>query len=347
MMIVSMKMILLFQILLLGNSSILLSMMLISRHSVNSLGLLPSFRSFQLRISSHIRGRSAPDLFLSQNTVDIDSLKLPSRLRELAEGLRQVRDDKLRYQQLLFLASKAQMMPAELKTIENKVQGCLSTVHVHATMDESGRINYLGDSDAMLTKGLVVVLVQGLSGSTAEEIIEVKPEFIAYAGIASSLTPGRNNGFLNMLKLMKSKAVELKNQRTAAATAPSSSPAAAIASDEQIKVSAASPVAAADPDRPIYTSIVKKLSMLKPALLEVEDESYKHAGHAEVLSSSSSSGESHFQVRIIAQTFEGMSLVQRHKMIYTLLAQEMSNGIHALSIEAKTPKEVDSSKKTS
>ena len=53
----------------------------------------------------------------------------------------------------------------------------------------------------------------------------------------------------------------------------------------------------------------------------------------------SESVESHFNVRVIATCFEGMSLVLRHKMIYTLLATEMASGIHALSIYAKTPTE--------
>jgi stress-induced morphogen len=77
--------------------------------------------------------------------------------------------------------------------------------------------------------------------------------------------------------------------------------------------------------------------MLKPTELVIEDESYKHAGHAGM--GSSSAVESHFNIRIIASCFDGLSLVQRHKMVYTLLAQEMNNGIHALSIYAKTPTE--------
>ena len=105
---------------------------------------------------------------LNAVTSDID-YGLPPKLKKYADDLKNVNDDRLRYQQLLFLASKCEKLDPALKTDENKVAGCLSTVHVHATTTD-GKISYKGDSDAQLTKGLVALLVNGLSGCTNEEI---------------------------------------------------------------------------------------------------------------------------------------------------------------------------------
>ena len=267
------------------------------------------------------------------NLEDVTSLSLTPVLEKYAIGLRGVTDDKLRYQQLLFLASKCSPMDDDLKTEENKVPGCLSTVYVHASVKEDQKVYFLGDSDAQLTKGLVAMLVTGLSGCTPEEIEKVDPAFIQYAGIANSLTPGRNNGFLNMMNLMKIKA------RAAAGDGTTAVPLSAAPAEEEKREEPVVAVQVPAGSGPIYTSMIEKLSKLQPVLLEVENESHKHAGHAG-MAGAGNTVESHFNVKVVAESFDGLSLVQRHRMIYALLAEEMApGGIHALSINAKTPSE--------
>lgn len=240
--------------------------------------------------------------------------ELPPALAKLVDGLASLPDDKFRYKQLLFWASDSSSdIEESLKTDENKVPGCLSTVHIHASLQDDGTVLFKGDSDAQLTKGLVTLLVKGLSGSTPEMIATVDPSFIKDAGIAQSLTPGRNNGFVNMLAVMKAKAASLSE-----------------ASPSQTKKDAKSARG------PVATEMIEKLSALNPVVLELVDESSKHAGHAG--SRGFENGESHFKLDIVAECFDGLSKVKRHQLIYTMLGPEiMKEKIHALQITTAEP----------
>ncbi|MGZ5998510.1 MAG: BolA family protein [Rhizomicrobium sp.] len=81
----------------------------------------------------------------------------------------------------------------------------------------------------------------------------------------------------------------------------------------------------------------KLTAAFAPAELLVEDESAKHAGHA----GARPGGQTHFSVRIVAETFAGVSRVERQRRVYAVLAHEMKpNGIHALSLTTLTPAEV-------
>jgi stress-induced morphogen len=139
------------------------------------------------------------------------------------------------------------------------------------------------NQDSGYILGIVTLLVNGLSGSTPQQIERVRPEFIQFAGIGASLTPGRNNGFLNMLRVMKDQARSFSTSSSGSTS-----------------------------EGPIYRSVVTKLGLLKPVELVVEDESHKHAGHAGMKGVTAT--ETHFKVKIIAECFSALSLVQRHKV---------------------------------
>ncbi|CAG8469393.1 7177_t:CDS:2 [Funneliformis caledonium] len=90
---------------------------------------------------------------------------------------------------------------------------------------------------------------------------------------------------------------------------------------------------------PIYQSIQKKLTeALSPTSLEIINESHLHAHHQAMKDVTSK--ETHFCVSVVSDQFEGKNLMQRHRLIYGLLNEELKTGVHALSIKAKTPKEI-------
>lgn len=113
-----------------------------------------------------------------------------------------------RYKQLLHFAGRLAPLPAELRTREHKVEGCVSQVWVVPCLGGDGRLTWRADSDSQLTKGLAALLVEGLSGLTPEQVAAVPVSFIQDLGFAEALTPSRNNGFLNMFKLMQRRALE-------------------------------------------------------------------------------------------------------------------------------------------
>ncbi|MBI3774967.1 MAG: BolA family transcriptional regulator [Gammaproteobacteria bacterium] len=88
-------------------------------------------------------------------------------------------------------------------------------------------------------------------------------------------------------------------------------------------------------NQPRVAQIRTKLTeAFAPQRLDIVDESHKHAGHE-----GARGGGGHFNVMIVAEAFAGQTLIQRHRMIYTALGEELKQAIHALSIKAYTPAE--------
>ena len=133
---------------------------------------------------------------------------LPASLDRIVQRFKRASSNKLRYEQLLSLAKKLPEFPEEQKLPENKVPGCVSQVYILAELDEAGHVQFQGDSDAQLTKGLVALLIRGLNGLSPQDIVQLKPDFIPETGLEASLTDSRTNGFKNMFKMMQKKAGE-------------------------------------------------------------------------------------------------------------------------------------------
>uniref|UniRef100_A0A7S0UU09 Fe-S metabolism associated domain-containing protein n=1 Tax=Polytomella parva TaxID=51329 RepID=A0A7S0UU09_9CHLO len=167
-----------------------------------------SFTSCYLNIASHSTLVSRPQICFASNSKHnaVSTQDLPINLRKLVQAFQFVPDPKARYKQLLFIAGKLPKMADHLKVPANKVEGCVSQVWLSLEVKADGLIYWVADSDSQLTKGLAALLVQGLSGCRPEEVVALNPSFIELLGLKQSLTPSRNNGFFNMLRLMQRKA---------------------------------------------------------------------------------------------------------------------------------------------
>ncbi|WP_413165882.1 SufE family protein [Capilliphycus salinus ALCB114379] len=132
---------------------------------------------------------------------------LPPSLDRIVQRFKRASSNKLRYEQLIALAQKLPEFPTDAKISDNKVPGCVSQVYVIADLDENGKVQFQGDSDSQLTKGLVALLIRGLNGLSSAEIEKITPDFIEETGLQASLTPSRSNGFYNIFKTMQQKAI--------------------------------------------------------------------------------------------------------------------------------------------
>jgi len=264
------------------------------------------------------------------------STPLPASLEKIVSSFQAVPDPMARYKQLLFYATSLEEMPGQWKTESNKVKGCVSQVWVYPTVEQDNTITWSADSDSQLTKGLAALLVQGLSGSTAEEIIAISPEFITELGLQQSLTPSRNNGFLNMFKWMQSKSVEILVGADGQGAAKEGEEKETNESKEALQHGDDS-----TSSTPVADSMRKKLGeALEPTHLSILDESHKHAGHADRMGVAKGTGETHFTIEVTSAKFEGLTSLKRHRLVYSIVDEEMTNGpVHALSLVTKTPEE--------
>jgi cysteine desulfuration protein SufE len=111
-----------------------------------------------------------------------------------------------KYEYIIQLGKELPLIDEQYKTDENLIKGCQSKVWLHADYKD-GKLFFTADSDALITKGLVSMVVQVLSGHTPKEIAEAEIYFVDKIGLRSHLSPTRSNGLLSMLKQIKMYAV--------------------------------------------------------------------------------------------------------------------------------------------
>lgn len=120
-----------------------------------------------------------------------------------------------KYEYIIDLGKRLPPLDPQHKVEENIVKGCQSTVYLTADYRD-GKVYFLADSDAIIVKGLVSMLVRVLSGHTPDEIIGAPLGFINQIGMTSHLAQTRSNGLLAMVKQMKNYALAYKLKSNAA-----------------------------------------------------------------------------------------------------------------------------------
>jgi cysteine desulfuration protein SufE len=114
-----------------------------------------------------------------------------------------------KYEHLIDLGKNLPKIEEQFKTDENIIKGCQSRVWLHSEKKD-GKIYFTADSDAIITKGMVALMIRVLSGHDPESIIHAKLEFINTIGLKEHLSPTRANGLVSMINRMKQDAIRLK-----------------------------------------------------------------------------------------------------------------------------------------
>ena len=116
-----------------------------------------------------------------------------------------------KYEYIIELGKTLPMIDNKHKTDNNLIKGCQSRVWLHAD-EQDGKILYSADSDAIITKGIVAILIRVLSNQTAEEIVKADLAFIDEIGLKEQLSQTRANGLVSMIKEIKLYALAYQNK---------------------------------------------------------------------------------------------------------------------------------------
>ncbi len=116
-----------------------------------------------------------------------------------------------RYEYMIELGKSLPLIDDQYKTEDNIIKGCQSKVWVHAEMKD-GKIIFTADSDAIITKGIIAILIRVFSNQHPKDIIEADSNFIDEIGLKEHLSPTRANGLVSMIKQIKMYALAYQTQ---------------------------------------------------------------------------------------------------------------------------------------
>ena len=129
---------------------------------------------------------------------------------EIIEEFSELDDWMDRYQLFIDMGNEQKPLPAEEKNDQNLIDGCQSRLWLVCDQKDDGRLYFRAESDALIVKGIVSLLIRVLSGHTPDEILNADLYFIDRIGLRDHLSPTRSNGLLSMQKQMRMYALAFK-----------------------------------------------------------------------------------------------------------------------------------------
>jgi cysteine desulfuration protein SufE len=117
-----------------------------------------------------------------------------------------------KYEHIIEMGKSLPIIDEKYRTDDRLIKGCQSKVWMHSEL-KSGKIYFTGDSDAIITKGLVAMVIRVLSEHSPDEILDAKMDFVEKIGLKEHLSPTRANGLVNMIKQMKLDALAYKAKK--------------------------------------------------------------------------------------------------------------------------------------
>ena len=141
-------------------------------------------------------------------------MTINERQDEIIEEFTELEDWMDRYQLLIDMGSGMEPLAEEYKTEQNLIDGCQSRVWLHASMDDGGLLHFKADSDALIVKGIVSLLIGILDGQQPQDILDADLYFIDRIGLREHLSPTRSNGLVAMVKRIHDYALIFNTQQT-------------------------------------------------------------------------------------------------------------------------------------
>lgn len=136
-------------------------------------------------------------------------MTIEDRQQDIISQFSDIDDWMDRYAYIIDLGNELPPLPEELKTPDRLIEGCQSRVWLDARL-EDGKVDFRADSDAIIVKGIISMLVEVLSGHTPQEILDADLHFIKDIGLSEHLSPTRSNGLVAMVKQMRAYAAAFK-----------------------------------------------------------------------------------------------------------------------------------------